>query len=135
MTDDEVIISHSLREFSKILGQVEDEMEVAVIEDAETKFITPLEKLRKDQIESVRKAKKDFDKQTQKFCGAQDRYVTLKKEESLAESAESVRLENLIRIYAKLVKISAKRCLGPILVSWFFGLTIVRLSSAVQFFS
>ena len=93
MTDDEVIISHSLREFSKILGQVEDEMEVTVIEDAETKFITPLEKLRKDQIESVRKAKKDFDKQTQKFCGAQDRYVTLKKEESLAESAESVRLE------------------------------------------
>ena len=95
MTDDEVIISHSLREFSKILGQVEDEMEVTVIEDAETKFITPLEKLRKDQIESVRKAKKDFDKQTQKFCGAQDRYVTLKKEESLAESAESVRLETL----------------------------------------
>ena len=96
MTDDEVIISHSLREFSKILGQVEDEMEVTVIEDAETKFITPLEKLRKDQIESVRKAKKDFDKQTQKFCGAQDRYVTLKKEESLAESAESVRLENFM---------------------------------------
>ena len=90
LTDDEVIISHSLREFSKILGLVEDEMD-QMLEDAEDKFIKPLIEFRKDQIECVRKAKKDFDKQTQKFCGAQDRYITLKKEESLTESAESVR--------------------------------------------
>ena len=39
--------------------------------------------------------KKDFDKQTSKFCAAQDRYVgtSSKKEESLAEAAEMVRFE------------------------------------------
>lgn len=39
--------------------------------------------------------KKDFDKQTAKFCSAQDRYVAMssKKEDSLAEAAEAVRFE------------------------------------------
>jgi len=92
LTDDEVIISHSLREFSKILGLVEDEMDL-LLEDAEDKFIKPLIEFRREQIECVRKAKKDFDKQTHKFCAAQDRYVGLKKEESLAEAAEAVRFE------------------------------------------
>jgi len=94
LTDDEVIISNSLREFSKILSRVEDEMD-KVLEHAQDKFIQPLVTFRKDQIGSVRKTKKDFDKQTGKFCAAQDRYVNLgsKKEESLAEAAESVRHE------------------------------------------
>ena len=92
LTDDEVIISNSLREFSKILCLVEDQMD-EMLEDAEDKFIKPLIEFRKEQIECVRKAKKDFDKQTHKFCAAQDRYVTLKKEDSLAEAAESVRHE------------------------------------------
>ena len=94
LTDDEVIISNSLREFSKMLGLVEDEMD-KVLEHAQEKFIQPLVTFRKDQIGSVRKTKKDFDKQTGKFCAAQDRYVNLgsKKEESLAEAAESVRHE------------------------------------------
>ena len=94
LTDDEVIISNSLREFSKMLSLVEDEMD-KVLNGAQEKFIQPLVTFRKDQIGSVRKIKKDFDKQTGKFCAAQDRYVNLgsKKEESLAEAAESVRHE------------------------------------------
>ena len=76
LTDDEVIISNSLREFSKILSRVEDEMD-KVLEHAQDKFIQPLVTFRKDQIGSVRKTKKDFDKQTGKFCAAQDRYVNL----------------------------------------------------------
>ena len=94
LTDDEVIISNSLREFSKCLSLVEDEMD-RMLEHAHEKYIQPLVTFRKDQIGSVRKTKKDFDKQTSRFCAAQDRYVNLgsKKEESLAEAAESARYE------------------------------------------
>lgn len=92
LTDDEIIIANSLREFSKFLNDVEDEMD-RMLEHAHEKFILPLVTFRKEQIGSVRKTKKDFDKATSKFCTAQDNYIKSKKEESLAEAAESVRYE------------------------------------------
>lgn len=92
LTDDEIIIANSLREFSKFLSLVEDEMD-RMLEHAHDKFISPLVKFRKEQIGSVRKTKKDFDKATARFCAAQDRYISLKKEDSLAEAADSARYE------------------------------------------
>ena len=94
LTDDEIIISNSLREFAAFLSLVEDEMD-RMLEHANDKFLVPLETFRKEQIGVVKKAKKDFDKQTGKFCASQDRYVGIssKKEGSLAEAAENVRFE------------------------------------------
>ena len=94
LTDDEVIIANSLREFSRFLLQVEDEMD-RMLENATDKFLVPLETFRKEQIGSVRKTKKEFEKQTARFCAAQDRYAGLssKKEDSLAEALEAVRTE------------------------------------------
>jgi hypothetical protein len=73
---------------------VEDEME-RMLENAHEKFVTPLEAFRKDQIGSVKKTKKDFEKATARFCAAQDRHANTssKREESLADAAETARAE------------------------------------------
>lgn len=94
LTDDEIIIANSLKEFSRFLCQTEDEMDRMLVH-AHEKFSVPLDAFRKEHIGSVKKTKKDFEKQTSRFCAAQDKYVNLssKKEESLAEAAENLRLE------------------------------------------
>lgn len=94
LTDDEVIIANSLRELSRFLSEAEAEMD-RMLENAQEKFIAPLEAFRKEQIGSVKKTRKDFEKQTARFCAAQDRYAgtSAKKEESLAEAAEVTRFE------------------------------------------
>ena len=63
LTDDEVIIANSVKQFSIFLSQVDDELE-RLLENAHDKFIAPLATFRKEQIGSVRKTKKDFDKAT-----------------------------------------------------------------------
>ena len=90
LTDDEIIIATSLKEFSRFLNEVEDEMD-RFLDHAHEKFIQPLVDFRKKQIGSVKMTKKDFDKSTSRFCTSQDAYIKLKKEESLAEAAEAVR--------------------------------------------
>ena len=90
LTDDEIIIATSLKEFSRFLNEVEDEMD-RFLDHAHEKFIQPLVDFRKKQIGSVKMTKKDFDKATSRFCTSQDNYIKLKKEESLAEAAEAVR--------------------------------------------
>ena len=92
LTDDEIIIANSLKEFARFLNEVEDEMD-RMLDHAHDKFIQPLVNFRKKQIGSVKLTKKDFDKATTKFCSAQDNYIKYKKEESLAEAAEEVRKE------------------------------------------
>lgn len=94
LTDDEIIISSSLKQFSSLLCSLEDEME-NMLSDASEKFITPLVAFRKHQIGSVKQTKKSFDKQTAKFCAIQEKYVNMssKKEENLAEAAENYRYE------------------------------------------
>lgn len=49
LTDDEIIISNSLKEFARFFSTVEDEMD-RMIEHAHEKFIAPLESFRKDQV-------------------------------------------------------------------------------------
>jgi len=94
LTDDEILIASSLKQFAKFLSAMEDEMN-GILLQANEKFITPLLNFRKDQIGSVKQTKKAFDKATSKLCTAQDRYVNMsgKKEESLAEAAENIRHE------------------------------------------
>ena len=94
LTDDEILIASSLKQFAKFLSAMEDEMN-GILSQANEKFITPLLNFRKDQIGSVKQTKKAFDKATSKLCTAQDKYVAIsgKKEESLAEASETVRLE------------------------------------------
>ena len=94
LTDDEILIASSLKQFAKFLSAMEDEMN-GILLQANEKFITPLLNFRKDQIGSVKQTKKAFDKATSKLCTAQDKYVNMsgKKEESLAEAAENVRYE------------------------------------------
>ena len=92
LTDDEIIIANSLKEFARFLNMVEDEMD-RFLDHAHEKFIQPLMDFRKKQIGSVKMIKKDFDKVTSRFCTAQDNYIRLKKEESLAEAAENLRHE------------------------------------------
>uniref|UniRef100_A0A0K2U9W2 Uncharacterized protein n=2 Tax=Lepeophtheirus salmonis TaxID=72036 RepID=A0A0K2U9W2_LEPSM len=94
LTDDEIVISNSLKEFARFLSLVEEEMD-RMLEHSYDKFIVPLVNFRKDQIGSVRKTKKDFDKCTTKSCSVQDRYINLssKKEDSLSEASEAVRQE------------------------------------------
>ncbi len=66
-----------------------------MLENAHEKFVAPLEAFRKEQIGSVKKTRKDFEKATQRFCAAQDRHAgtSSKREEALAEAAEVVRAE------------------------------------------
>ena len=92
LTDDEIIIANSLKEFAKFLNEVEEEMD-RMLDNAHDKFATPLVNFRKQQIGKVKNTKKDFDKATARFCTAQDNYIKSKKEESLAEAAEVVRHE------------------------------------------
>ena len=94
LTDDEIIIASSLKQFAKFLSSMESEMST-MLEQADQKFITPLLNFRKEQIGSVKQTKKAFDKATTKLCTAQDKYANIssKKEESLAEAAEIVRHE------------------------------------------
>ena len=92
LTDDEIIIANSLKEFARFLNEVEDEMD-RMLDHAHDKFIQPLIDFRKKQIGRVKSTKKEFDKATTKFCTAQDNYIKSKKEESLNEAAEEVRKE------------------------------------------
>ena len=67
LTDDEIIIANSLKEFAKFLCEVEEEMD-RMLDNAHDKFATPLVNFRKQQIGKVKTTKKDFDKATSRFC-------------------------------------------------------------------
>merc|ERR1719340_468843 len=53
LTDDEIIIANSLKEFARFLNEVEDEMD-RFLDHAHEKFIQPLVDFRKKQIGSVK---------------------------------------------------------------------------------
>ena len=94
LTDDEILIAASLKQFASFLSAMEDEMN-GILDQANEKFIAPLFNFRKEQVGSVKNTKKAFEKATSKLCQAQDKYVALsgKKEETLAEATETVRHE------------------------------------------
>ncbi|XP_025086672.1 LOW QUALITY PROTEIN: rho GTPase-activating protein 26-like [Pomacea canaliculata] len=76
-TDDEITIAKSLIEFSKYINEIEDLRE-KMIETSEEQFVRRLELFRKDNLGAAKEEKKNFDKQTAKFCQSQERYLNMK---------------------------------------------------------
>ncbi|XP_059152169.1 rho GTPase-activating protein 26-like isoform X3 [Physella acuta] len=77
LTDDEIFISQSLAEFGKFIDKIEEHRDI-LISAAETQFVKPLESFRKENIGAAKEEKKNFDKQTTKFCQSQERYLNMK---------------------------------------------------------
>lgn len=90
-TDDEQVICNSLKQFSKLIRDVEEERNRMLV-NANEAVVKPLEEFRKKYIGQVKNEKKKFDKQTAKFCQNQERYLnmTTKKTNSLQEADASV---------------------------------------------
>lgn len=76
-TDDEVVIAKSLKEFGDCFLAIEEVFE-KVLEKAKEMFLAPLERFRKENIGKAKEEKKQFEKQTAKFCASQERYLNLK---------------------------------------------------------
>lgn len=76
-TDDEVVIAQSLKEFGDCFLAIEEVFE-KMLEKAKDMFLSPLERFRKDNIGKAKEEKKQFEKQTAKFCASQERYLNLK---------------------------------------------------------
>ena len=74
LTDDEILIASSLKQFARFLSAMEEEME-GILVQAQEKFISPLLSFRKEQIGSVKATKKAFEKATTKLCVAQVKHL------------------------------------------------------------
>ncbi|RUS85121.1 hypothetical protein EGW08_007126 [Elysia chlorotica] len=77
MTDGEICISESLRAFARFIEKIEDQRDI-LINNSEDHFVKPLENFRKENIGAAKEEKKNFDKQTTKFCQSQERYLNMK---------------------------------------------------------
>jgi len=82
-TDDEIVISNSLKEFSRLLTAIEDERD-RMLKNAYN-LLEPIERFRKDRIGEAKEKKKRFEKDTTKYC------TTLEK--SLAQSSKKSELK------------------------------------------
>ncbi|XP_047498857.1 rho GTPase-activating protein 26-like isoform X3 [Penaeus chinensis] len=103
-TDDEIVIGGSLREFAKIIDMVEDERE-RMLDRSYEQIIGPLENFRKEAIGGAKEGRKKFEKQTQKFCQSQERYLNLstkKDDQVLQEADASVEMEQRHFVHASL---------------------------------
>ncbi|XP_012286877.1 rho GTPase-activating protein 26 [Orussus abietinus] len=89
-TEDETHISQSLKEFGKLIASIEDERD-RMLERAYDQIILPLENFRKEHIGGVKEGKKRFEKQTNKFCQSQERYLNLstKKQDNVLQEADA----------------------------------------------
>lgn len=89
-TDDEQVISDSLRHFGKLIENIEDERD-NMLQLAHEQIIEPLEDFRKKQIGGVKENKKKFDKKTEKFCQSQERFLNMstKKPENTIQEADA----------------------------------------------
>lgn len=106
-TDDEQVIVDSLKQFSKLIANIEDERDNMVsaagdnkpyrycfllyaflianfsniisaqLAQAHDQIVVPLENFRKERIGGVKENKKKFDKKTAKFCQAQERFLNM----------------------------------------------------------
>ncbi|XP_069468619.1 oligophrenin-1 [Ambystoma mexicanum] len=88
LTDDELNIAESFKEFSELLSEVEIER-MMMLQNADNLLIKPLENFRKDQIGLTKERKKKFDKDSEKFYSMLDRHLHLsskKKEAHLQEA-------------------------------------------------
>ncbi|KAG8447623.1 hypothetical protein GDO86_014942 [Hymenochirus boettgeri] len=92
LTDDEINIAESFKEFAGLLQEVETE-KMMMLQNADDLLIKPLENFRKDQIGLTKERKKKFDKDSEKFNSLLDRHVNLsskKKEVQLNEADQQL---------------------------------------------
>ncbi|XP_044161745.1 oligophrenin-1 isoform X2 [Bufo gargarizans] len=95
MTDDELNIAESFKEFADLLQEVEDE-KMMMLQNADELLIKPLEVFRKDQIGLTKDRKKKFDRDSEKFYSLLDKHLHLsskKKEAQLQEADQQVNKE------------------------------------------
>lgn len=86
-TDNEQVIADSLKQFGKLISAIEDERD-NMLDRAHDQILVPLEGFRKDVIGGVKENKKLHDKQTAKFCQAQEKMLNLS-----SKKADSVFVE------------------------------------------
>ncbi|RXN28714.1 oligophrenin-1 isoform X2 [Labeo rohita] len=99
LTDDEMNIAESFREFAGLLQDVEEGrmMLVGEVQNACDLLIKPLEKFRKEQIGVTKERRKKFEKESEKYYSQLDKHVNLsskKKETQLQEADEQLDKEH-----------------------------------------
>uniref|UniRef100_A0A8C4JH62 Oligophrenin 1 n=1 Tax=Dromaius novaehollandiae TaxID=8790 RepID=A0A8C4JH62_DRONO len=89
LTDDEINIAESFKEFAELLHEVELERSM-MVQNASDLLIKPLESFRKEQIGFTKERKKKFEKDGEKFYSMLDRHLHLssKKKESQLQEAD-----------------------------------------------
>ncbi|KAM9127737.1 oligophrenin-1 isoform 1-T1 [Pangshura tecta] len=89
LTDDEINIAESFKEFAELLQEVELERSM-MVQNASDLLIKPLESFRKEQIGFTKERKKKFEKDGEKFYCMLDRHLHLssKKKESQLQEAD-----------------------------------------------
>uniref|UniRef100_A0A8C2GSZ1 Oligophrenin-1-like n=1 Tax=Cyprinus carpio TaxID=7962 RepID=A0A8C2GSZ1_CYPCA len=90
LTDDEMNIAESFREFAGLLQDVE-EGRMMLVQNACDLLIKPLEKFRKEQIGVTKERRKKFEKESEKYYSQLDKHMNLsskKKETQLHEADE-----------------------------------------------
>lgn len=88
LTDDEINIAESFKEFAELLNEVENER-MMMVQNASDLLIKPLETFRKEQIGFTKERKKKFEKDGERFYSLLDRHLHLsskKKESQLLEA-------------------------------------------------
>nr|DBA21781.1 TPA: hypothetical protein GDO54_018378 [Pyxicephalus adspersus] len=88
LTDDELNIAESFKEFADLLQEVEVER-MMMLQNADNILIKPLEAFRKDQIGLTKERKKKFDRDSEKYYSVLDKHLNLsskKKEAQLQEA-------------------------------------------------
>ncbi|KAL4647713.1 rho GTPase-activating protein 42-like isoform X1 [Arapaima gigas] len=88
-TDDEVNVAQSFKEFAQLLNTVEEERR-RLIQNANDVLITPLERFRREQIDTAKEEKKKFDKETEKYYSALEKHLNLssKKKDTFLQEAD-----------------------------------------------
>ncbi|XP_073695768.1 oligophrenin-1 [Garra rufa] len=92
LTDDEMNIAESFREFAGLLQDVE-EGRMMLVQNACDLLIKPLEKFRKEQIGVTKERRKKFEKESEKYYSQLDKHINLsskKKETQLQEADEQL---------------------------------------------
>ncbi|XP_026067757.1 oligophrenin-1-like [Carassius auratus] len=95
LTDDEMNIAESFREFAGLLQEVE-EGRMMLVQNACDLLIKPLDKFRKEQIGVTKDRRKKFEKESEKYYSQLDKHVNMsskKKEAQLQEADEQLEKE------------------------------------------
>lgn len=75
-TDDETVITSSLRRFAYLVNIIETERE-RMLDNECNQFVSSLERFRSTHISKAKDDRKKFEKQTQKFCSSLERHLNM----------------------------------------------------------